>query len=110
MTISKEEGTRRLQEAVAAHGGILLSTEYKNTKQKYRFRCAKGHEWEAGFGNIVRRGQWCIICAGYKVDADEKIDEAREVAKSRGGACLSDTYKSNTSKLRWKCANGHEWC
>jgi len=109
MTISKEEGTSLLQEAVAARGGILLSTEYKNTKQKYRFRCAEGHEWEAGFVNIVRRGQWCIICAGYKVDPSEKIKKAREIARSKGGACLSDTYKGGTSKLRWKCAKGHEW-
>ena len=35
------------------------------------------------------------------------IEEMHEIARSRGGTCLSETYVS--SKLRWRCAQGHEW-
>ncbi|WP_322063982.1 polymorphic toxin type 15 domain-containing protein, partial [Burkholderia cenocepacia] len=38
-------GLQRLQAAAALRGGQLLSTEYRLTNSKYRFRCARGHEW-----------------------------------------------------------------
>jgi len=37
------------------------------------------------------------------------IEEMREIAKSRGGECLSDEYVDNKTKLRWKCSEGHIW-
>jgi len=33
----------------------------------------------------------------------------REIAKSRGGKCLSDKYVNGKIKLRWKCKEGHLW-
>eukprot|EP01037_Dinobryon_pediforme_P003966 gene3965-4016_t len=33
----------------------------------------------------------------------------RSVAQSRGGECLSDKYMGMQTKLRWRCAHGHEW-
>ena len=33
----------------------------------------------------------------------------RELAVSRGGRCLSERYVNAWSKLRWRCADGHEW-
>lgn len=26
-----------------------------------------------------------------------------------GGACISSEYRHNRGKLRWRCAEGHEW-
>ena len=37
------------------------------------------------------------------------IEEMQVIAKKRGGACLSDTYAGNKTKLKWRCAKGHEW-
>lgn len=37
------------------------------------------------------------------------IKQMNDVAKARDGECLSDTYISAKSKLRWKCKNGHTW-
>lgn len=34
---------------------------------------------------------------------------AQEVAKSRGGECLSTEYTGVRSKMKWRCAKGHEW-
>src|SRR4030042_7045957 len=33
----------------------------------------------------------------------------REIARSRGGECLSGSSVNVLSKLRWRCAEGHEW-
>lgn len=37
------------------------------------------------------------------------IEEMQEIAESRGGECLSTAYISSKTKLRWRCAKGHEW-
>jgi hypothetical protein len=31
------------------------------------------------------------------------------LALSRGGRCLSISYRNNATKLRWRCSLGHEW-
>lgn len=59
----------------------------------------------------------------YKVEEDDKqrqirddptlksysLKDMQELAKSRGGQCMSTEYKDIKSKLKWKCAFGHEW-
>ncbi len=35
------------------------------------------------------------------------IEGMRQLAMSREGLCLSDTYK--TTRLTWRCGHGHEW-
>ena len=30
-------------------------------------------------------------------------------AKAKGGECLSTEYINRKTKLRWRCAEGHEW-
>ena len=37
------------------------------------------------------------------------IQEMREIAKGRGGICLSKRYHSLHEKLTWKCSAGHVW-
>ncbi len=44
-------------------GGECLSPEYVNAHTKLRWRCEKGHEWEAT-PNHVKRGSWCPYCSG----------------------------------------------
>ena len=38
------------------------------------------------------------------------IEFCRELAKSKGGECLSIMYLNQTSHLKWKCSIGHIWC
>ncbi|HDR4448763.1 TPA: hypothetical protein QCQ08_001369 [Bacillus cereus] len=92
---------------LAAHkkGGECLSFDYPPNGERLKWRCAKGHEWEAT-SNAIRNGQWCRKCSGHQ---KLTIEEMREIAQSRGGKCFSETYKDNKTKLRWKCAKGHEW-
>lgn len=38
-----------------------------------------------------------------------KIEEMREIAKKRGGLCLSEKYIDVHTKLKWQCKKGHVW-
>lgn len=37
------------------------------------------------------------------------IQEMKDIAKQRGGECLSDKYIGYLKNLKWKCAKGHIW-
>ena len=37
------------------------------------------------------------------------IEQMQALAKERDGVCLSTTYVNAHTKLRWRCAEGHEW-
>ena len=89
-----------------AKGGECLSNAYHGQSVKLRWRCAQGHEWEAGSGHIKNQGCWCPKCAGR---APLKIEEMRMIAQSRGGKCLSESLINALTKLHWQCAEGHKW-
>ncbi len=42
-------------------------------------------------------------------DRQRRLEEMCRLAESRGGACLSDNFVDNKTKLRWRCNEGHEW-
>ncbi|MFH1127726.1 MAG: hypothetical protein V1718_06465 [archaeon] len=37
------------------------------------------------------------------------LSDMQDVARKRGGRCLSENYTNTTTKIRWCCAKGHEW-
>jgi len=90
------------------YGGECLSTDYRNSKTKLRWRCAKGHAWETAPASILKSKTrtWCPYCARK---AKLTIEEMQEIAKSRGGDCLSKQYINGSTKLHWRCHQGHEW-
>lgn len=53
----------RLQKVAESKGGVLLSTEYVNSKTKVELRCADGHTWRATPLAIVHHDTWCKQCA-----------------------------------------------
>lgn len=100
------DGLARLKSRAAELGGECLDEAFAGTARSYRFRCAKGHEWSAK-GSAVLAGRWCKRCA---VDSQRcSIDEARAVARERGGECLSHTYVNARTHLTWQCHRGHVW-
>ena len=86
-------------------GGDCLSQKYINNKTNLRWQCSKGHEWNATPKNVKNHGTWCPECSSNKLT----IKEMQELAKSRGGKCLSEKYIGNHNKLKWQCSKGHEW-
>lgn len=100
------QGLERLQAVAAERGGQLLSTEYQTRSSKYRFRCARGHEWTT-WGHLVLGGAWCWHCANLA--KRRTIEDMQAIAAERGGRCLSTEYHGNRVKLTWQCSRGHVW-
>ncbi|PKM79133.1 MAG: hypothetical protein CVU88_07360, partial [Firmicutes bacterium HGW-Firmicutes-13] len=98
---------KELQKTATHKGGKLISTSYKNSKQKLIWECRHGHQWLAKV-NDVRQGTWCRICARH-INSQKQLQKMRELANRYSGLCLSTVYKDTRSKLQWECANGHRW-
>jgi hypothetical protein len=109
MNAKLENGMELLLAKATERGGTCLSSDYLGVDHLYRFRCAKGHEWEATFYSVVRCGQWCALCSGRKVVPEEQLAKARNFASQKGGECLSGKYINSQSQMTWRCSSGHEW-
>jgi hypothetical protein len=106
----KQQRLLELQKSAKERGGKLLSTEYINTKTKYKFQCAGGHTWATSI-DVIRGGSWCKKCA-TKIVSDSQKDDLQtfvDIAISKGGKCLSTEYINATHKLLFECAEGHQW-
>jgi len=95
---------RDLKQLASERGGKCLSNHYLSGSSKLRWRCAKGHEWEA-VASSVKAGTWCPMCIGR----GRTIENMRSLAKMKDGQCLSPNFAGMHTKLRWKCAKGHVW-
>ena len=103
---------KQLRQAVRLRGGLLLDTEYHGSIVPVRVRCREGHEWGARPATLLG-GRWCRECSIVASRGSSKprlsIVDMQEVAASRGGRCLSETYVNSATYVRWQCHDGHEW-
>ncbi|MBU4348312.1 zinc-ribbon domain-containing protein, partial [Patescibacteria group bacterium] len=103
---------KEMQEIAKKRGGKCLSKKYINAKEKLKWQCKKGHKWEAFGDNIINKNSWCPKCAIKRRANKQKdsIENMQEIAKKRGGKCLSKKYINTHLKLKWKCNKcGYEW-
>jgi hypothetical protein len=100
----------QMQELAKTLSGQCLSKKYVNNHTKLKWQCKKGHTWRA-VPNSIQQGNWCPICAIKKKGASQRLtlEDAQEVARTRGGKCLSLNYLNNQTKLKWRCKEGHIW-
>ena len=94
-----------MQKIAEKNNGKCLSIEYINNKIKLKWKCSEGHEWFA-VPNHIKSGGWCPACGRI---SSVTIEDIQEIAKERGGECLSKYYVNNSIKLKWRCNCGHEW-
>ncbi len=94
-----------MQQLAKERGGECLSDIYYSTDKKLKWRCSKGHVWEAIPYSIKQMGSWCPKCYGR----NRTIEEMMEVARKHGGLCLSKEYRGIYRKLEWQCSKGHTW-
>ncbi len=94
-----------LQRIAAQKGGCCLAFAYVNSTHAIRWKCAAGHEWLAR-AHSIRAGNWCPVCAHNK---RLRLEEMHQIAKERGGRCLSTSYKNASTPLLWVCGHGHHW-
>jgi Zn finger protein HypA/HybF involved in hydrogenase expression len=78
-------------------GGNLMVDTFINSQKKCEWQCAKGHTWWAAPTSVVNGGNWCPQC--LKLD----INVAQEIAKQRGGKCLSTEYVNTKAPMSWEC-------
>lgn len=95
-------------EEAQARGGRCLSRRYVNQRTKLEWQCAHGHRWRTILDNVRRSGTWCPACAGQP-GPREMLRRIRAAAEERGGRLLTFDYVNAQSKLRFRCAKGHEW-
>lgn len=87
-------------------------SKYTTQNDRYFFRCARGHEWQAA-GNDVLRGTWCLrsshIDRSQAYLDPEGLARLQTLAKAKGGECLATEYRGQGKKYRFRCQHGHEW-
>ena len=94
-----------LEQLARLRGGTGLGEVPSESRhRRYRWRCGKGHTWEAR-ADSIRRGTWCPRCSRDKSKCT--IDEMRKLAARRNGHCLSRVYVNANSKLKWRCQEDH---
>lgn len=103
---SHKSRIQELDDIAVKKGGKCLSKKYIRGTEKLTWQCVEGHIWRATATNVKNKNRWCPKCAKNTLLT---IDDMRMIAKERGGQCLSGEYVNNETKLKWQCANGHEW-
>jgi len=99
-----------MQKIAKSRGGKCLSKKYVNQKIKLEWECSEGHRWLAG-SSRVKSGRWCHECGRKKPGLKKRlgIEAMKELARTRGGKCLSSEYTNSGYKLKWECSEGHQW-
>ncbi len=69
---------------------------------RYMWQCKKGHIFECQGSNLIYKSM-CVQCNKLS------LDQAQELAKIKGGECLSETYVNKRTHLLWKCDKKHIW-
>jgi len=94
-----------MKDIASSRGGECKSKKYINGKSKLLWRCKEDHEWWA-IPDSIRRGSWCQICHG---NYQHNLEMMKEIAKIRGGKCISNSYVNNSTDLLWECSDGHQF-
>jgi len=59
---NKKLTIEKMQEIASERGGECLSNEYINSHSKLKWKCEKGHIWEAKPYLVKNSNNWCPIC------------------------------------------------
>jgi hypothetical protein len=97
-----------LQAYAISKGGKLISTEYKDNKQKLEWECGapKHHRWPATWDSINHMNSWCPHC---NKTARLDISVLQQHAISKGGKLISTIYINSNTNMVWECKNGCRW-
>lgn len=96
-----------LKELAKKMKGECLSVKYLGTHSKAKWKCEKGHEWEA-VPKSIKKGHWCPYCNG-RLREGNTLEEISAIARSKGGQCLSISVQNLKEKLSFICSNGHSF-
>lgn len=101
---SDEECMEKLNAILKAKNGTLIKKDDKiTTRDIIIIQCNEcGHEWETTIHRLDI--SWCPKCAGTLLGT---IEEMQEIAKGKGGECLSNKYINCSELLHFRCSEKH---
>lgn len=92
--------------ALATERGFeWLGPEVKDAHAKTKWKCTKGHEWEANY-NAIQQKTGCPYCAGL---APKFPEDFHEIAKIHDLIWLGPEVPKINMKTKWQCPKGHIW-
>jgi hypothetical protein len=105
---SHKLGIEAMRKIAAEQGGRCLSKEYVDASTKLTWQCAQGHKWDSSPDSVKNQESWCPQCGYKKMGKGRQLSiiEMQQIAKERGGKCLSEKYGP---MLKWQCRQGHQW-
>ena len=88
-----------VESIVKSKSGTIIGGSVKNSRDRLRIKCENDHIWDIAYFNL-KNGRWCPVCAGK---SKLSINIAKQIAKQRGGKCLSTSYGDSSQILLWYC-------
>lgn len=102
-----------LQKVATERGGELLSLSFNGVKKKHKWSCQEHGTFWATPDAIINSNSWCPNCWHDRRGEAKRlpIEKVLDVIKKRGGHLVSppDEYEALKSRVRIRCADGHEW-
>lgn len=115
----EERGEKRalnieaIKTEVSKYGVDLLSSSYKNAKEKLDFRCTCGNIFASNWSNIIKsRDSKGFICCPecshkHRVELQsDTLEEVKSKCKKINVELLSTHYSSHKDRLLFKCSCG----
>lgn len=99
----KKKNINEIKQYCNKYGYEVLSTKYINAHTKLKFKCNKGHVYEARW-NCFQRGQRCPFCHG---NIKYSYDFVKKYVEQKSYKLISKVYKNIDTKLKFKCDKGH---
>ena len=102
---NKRKSIEEIRNFMATEGYELLSSEYRNSKQKLEIKCPKGHVYKQTWREF-QAGYRCSECGGTK---RKSYEEVKEYIEKEGYTLLSKEYINNSTNLDMLCPQGHKY-
>lgn len=102
----------QVRDKISEYGDTLISTEYKNYRQKLQIKCHKCEEEYEQSYQMILKGYWCTgTCRSENYMSRDKsntkygytYDEVRDIVNSTNNTLCSKEYVNGKSKLDIYC-------
>lgn len=102
MEINKELSERKIQ---------IVTNEILKVRKKYEFHCLECENiWHVPLGEVLG-GHGCKQCSDKARGLKRRgtLQELKNIAKEKGGKCLSKEYHLSSTKYEFICRKGHKF-
>lgn len=85
-----------------------MATEWLGARDRYLFRCEKGHEATRRLDRL-RMKPFCLVCAKLESEQLGPMATLLSNAASVSVTCLETSWLGAKHRYRFRCSAGHEW-